>query len=111
MSRLRALGSVYDLEFHGLPLIERLEALHLDGAIVGKDVSPIFRGDEPIALRCVEPLNRSLHWLASLRQYYLPARGRLNQRVEYSIIKMWSQSTRIAISPEGLLVIYTADLL
>src|SRR5690606_28252369 len=54
----RALLGLDDLELHALPLRERPEALALDGRVVDEAIlRAVLRGDEPEALRLVEPLH------------------------------------------------------
>jgi hypothetical protein len=66
--RLRALGALADLELHGLPLLEAPVAVRLDGAVVDEQVlTAVGRGDEPVALLGVEPLDGSLRHAVLLR--------------------------------------------
>ena len=46
-------------ELNTLPFVERLVSVGLDGGVVNEHVVPTFPGDEPVALRRVEPLNSS----------------------------------------------------
>ena len=57
---LRALLSLGDVELHPLTLGEGLESIHSDGAEVDEDVFALVGGDKAVALRLVEPLNRTL---------------------------------------------------
>src|SRR5699024_1202138 len=58
---LRALLSLADLELDALVLLERLEARALDGGVVDEEVGgTVLRGDEPVALLRVEPLDGAL---------------------------------------------------
>ena len=54
---LRAFRPLRDLELDLLPLIEGLEAVALDGAVVNEDVGRAGLLDEAVALRVVEPLD------------------------------------------------------
>src|SRR5438045_8243916 len=54
---LRALGTVNDLELHRLALLERAEAVALNGRVVHEDVAASVALDEPVALGVVEPLD------------------------------------------------------
>src|SRR5262244_3821131 len=54
---LRALGAVNDLELHCLALLERTEAVALNGRVVHEDVAASVTLDEPIPLGVVEPLD------------------------------------------------------
>ena len=72
--RLQALGSLLDFEFHGLALIESLVTLRLNGAVVDENVFATLPLNEPIALACVKPLDRSLfstQLLTPQRESYL----------------------------------------
>lgn len=52
---LGSLASVCDLERYLLTLVERLEPIALDCAEVNENIATLIRGDETIALSCVEP--------------------------------------------------------
>src|SRR5436190_18910115 len=54
---LRALGTVNDLELHRLALLERAEAVALNGRVVHEDVAASVALDEPVAFGVVEPLD------------------------------------------------------
>jgi len=53
---LQAFGTLLYFELHGLPLVEALIAVGLDGRIVDEDVLTGLTLDEPIALCSVKPL-------------------------------------------------------
>ena len=85
---LRALGTVNDLELHGLAFLERAETVALNGRVVDEDVTASVSFDEPVSLGVVEPLDltcdahRSSSCLAGPRHYAapenLPASVRVN---------------------------------
>src|SRR5437764_11904307 len=54
---LRALGAVNDLELHRLTLLERSEAVALNGRVVHEDIAASVALDESVSLRVVEPLD------------------------------------------------------
>src|SRR5206468_406822 len=54
---LRALGTVNDLELHCLALLERTEAVALNGRVVHEDVAASVSLDEPVTLGVVEPFD------------------------------------------------------
>src|SRR6187401_256404 len=59
--RLRALGTLRDVELDLLVLVEGLVALRLDGRVVNEDViAAVLLGDEAEALLGVEPLHGAL---------------------------------------------------
>ena len=58
--RLPALGSLDHVERDSLALLQAAEAIRLDCRIVNKYVFAILTADEAVALRVIEPLNRSL---------------------------------------------------
>src|SRR5205807_7008920 len=67
--RLLSLGALGHFELDLLAFLERLEALHVDRREVREQVfAAVVRGDEPIALRVVEPLDGSgCHTACSLQ--------------------------------------------
>src|SRR5271157_83278 len=58
--RLPALGPFDYVERDSLALLQAAEAIRLDCRIVNKYVFPILTADKAVALRVIEPLNRSL---------------------------------------------------
>lgn len=57
---LVALGPLGDVEGDPLSLVEGLETVSLDCAIMNENVVPIVASYEAVTLCCVEPLNRTL---------------------------------------------------
>jgi hypothetical protein len=56
--RLRALGTLNRVELDCLTLLQRTKTLHLNRAVVDKEVFAAVAGrDEPVALRVAEPLD------------------------------------------------------
>ena len=49
-----------DLELDGLALVEGLEAVHLDLAVMDEQIVAVLARDEAVALVGVEPLNSTL---------------------------------------------------
>src|ERR1700712_4815388 len=77
--RLRALGTLRDVELDLLVLVEGLVALRLDGRVVNEDViAAVLLGDEAEALLGVEPLNCALSH-AGCSPCYLGGKSPLRQ--------------------------------
>jgi hypothetical protein len=57
IGRLVSLRTLGYLKLHGLPLIERLKAVTLDGGKMNKHISAALLGDEPLAFAGVEPFH------------------------------------------------------
>src|SRR5690606_437670 len=57
---LQSLRALEDVELHELPLLQRLEALHLDRGEVHEDILTGLLGDEAVSLGVVEPLHSAL---------------------------------------------------
>lgn len=58
--RLEALGALADLKLHKLAFVQRFVPIHLDGREVNEDVLSRLTLNEPVPLRCVEPLHDTL---------------------------------------------------
>src|SRR5262249_23098236 len=57
---LPALGSLYDVELHGLAFLQRTESVRLDGGEMHEYILAVLAADEAVALRVVEPLHGTL---------------------------------------------------
>ena len=57
ISGLGAFSALSNFEFHFLVLFKNLEAFHLNGGKMHKNIRTVILGDETIPLGLVEPLN------------------------------------------------------
>src|SRR5262245_37652701 len=82
--RLRALGTIDDLELDRLTLFQGPETVSIDRGIMDEDVASSLALNEPVALGVVEPLDlacdthRSSSCLLGTRWYSASARGRVS---------------------------------
>src|SRR5947208_14587630 len=70
--RFLALLAGRDVELDALSLVESSVSVTLDGREVHEDIVPPLDGDEPVALLCVEPLDRAGRCHALLRSLPFP---------------------------------------
>jgi hypothetical protein len=54
---LQTLGTLLDIEFDSLALIERPEALALDSSVVDEHITTLIADDESVALLVAEPFD------------------------------------------------------
>jgi len=57
---LPALGSLHDVELHGLAFLQTLETTRVDRRVVHEDILTVLARDEAEALRVIEPLHSTL---------------------------------------------------
>src|SRR5215831_16169783 len=99
---LRALGAVNNLELHCLALLERAEAVALDGRVVHEDVAASVTLDETITLGVVEPLDLACDAHRSLPTCCDAAASLKNERGKKKGRKLFCGLSLSAPGPPGV---------